>query len=375
MKKYLALLLAAILLISLFAGCGSKSAITTEPPGTKTDEASNTADTAQAGNSTADTANGEAGDTIRVLGCVLSMDHTFQQQLALGWGIEQTWNGEPVNIELSVADSHGDVEKELQATENYLDKGIDAWVGYPLNADALANVSKEMIDEGIIVITEGNNMKYETMGMVTDERDGGLMGGEMFVNWWNENRPDEDPYILVLGDPDSEAFQRKPDAFVEYVTGNMANATIVGEQDSNMNEEDAMNIVSSYITSNPKLNFVFCGTDADAIGAMAAIEASGRTDIAICGCGGEDSIISYLYEPMTEDMGGYAFEVAYGKSAIELGFLMMEAVVQVYMDPATADYNHVDLGFTQLTRENVDEYVAVANQWRERVGLEANVFQ
>ena len=130
-------------------------------------------------------------------------------------------------------------------------------------------------------------MVHETMGMVTDERDGGLMGGEMFVEWWNANRKDEAPNILVLGDPDSEAFQRKPDAFVEYVTEHMENATIVGEQDSNMTEEDAMNIVASYITSTPQLNFVFCGTDADALGAMAAIEASGRTDIAICGCGGK----------------------------------------------------------------------------------------
>lgn len=315
-----------------------------------------------------------ADDTISVVGCVLSLDHTFQQQLALGWGIEQVWDGKTVNIDLSVVDSHGDVETELEATENYLDKGIDAWIGYPLNTDVLADISEEMMNEGIIVITEGNNMAHETMGMVTDERDGGLMGGEIFVKWWTENRGDEDPYILVLGDPDSEAFQRKPDAFVEYVTENMENATIVGEQDSNMSEEDAMDIVSSYITSNPDLNFVFCGTDADAIGAMAAIETSGRTDIAICGCGGEDSIISYLYEPLTDENGGYAFEVAYGKSAIELGYLMMEAVVQVYMDPETADYNHVDLGFTQLDRSNVDEYVSNSNEWRERVGLEAQSY-
>ncbi len=364
-RKMLVLALSMALSATLLAGCGSSGG--TETPAEKPAESGEQVETAS-DQGTEDKA------TIRVVGCVLSMDHTFQQQLALGWQIPQSWEGKELNIDLAVVDSQGDVEKELQATETYLDKGIDAWVGYPLNADALGAISKEMADAGIIVVTEGNNMLHETMGMVTDERDGGLMGGEMFVEWWTNNRADEDPYILVLGDPDSEAFQRKPDAFVEYVEEHMENATIVGEQDSNMTEEDAMNIVASYITSTPNLNFVFCGTDADALGAMAAIEASGRTDIAICGCGGEDSIISYLYTDMTEDMGGYAFEVAYGKSAIELGYLMMEAVVQVYMDPETADYNHVDLGFTALTRDNVDEYVENANLWRERVGLEPNVF-
>lgn len=363
-RKRLAIVLSGMMVVTLLAGCSNSSGESSQAPAESTTETqTESSDTS---------ADGE--QKIRVVGCVLSMDHTFQQQLALGWQIPQTWEGEELAIDLAIVDSQGDVEKELQATETYIDKGIDAWVGYPLNADALEAISKEMIDAGIIVVTEGNNMVHETMGMVTDERDGGLMGGEMFVEWWNANRADEDPNILVLGDPDSEAFQRKPDAFVEYVTEHMENATIVGEQDSNMTEEDAMNIVASYITSTPQLNFVFCGTDADALGAMAAIEASGRTDIAICGCGGEDSILSYLYTDMTEDMGGYAFEVAYGRSAIELGFLMMEAVVQVYMDPETADYNHVDLGFTALTRENVDEYVQNANSWREKVGLEANVF-
>ncbi len=366
-RKRLAMGLSGVMMVTLLAGCGQSGG------NSQTQTQTETQNTTESQTETSD--NSAGGDKIRVVGCVLSMDHTFQQQLALGWQIPQTWEGSEVNIDLAVVDSQGDVEKELQATETYLDKGIDAWVGYPLNADALEAISKEMIDAGVIVVTEGNNMVHETMGMVTDERDGGLMGGEMFVEWWNANRGDEAPNILVLGDPDSEAFQRKPDAFVEYVTEHMENATIVGEQDSNMTEEDAMDIVASYITSTPQLNFVFCGTDADALGAMAAIEASGRTDIAICGCGGEDSIISYLYTDMTEDMGGYAFEVAYGKSAIELGFLMMEAVVQVYMDPETADYNHVDLGFTALTRENVDEYVQNANSWRERVGLEPNVFE
>ena len=140
-RKKLAIWVSSIMMVTLLAGCsrsgGNSQTETQTESTTQTDATERSV---------------KEGDKIRVVGCVLSMDHTFQQQLALGWQIPQTWEGESVDIELAVVDSQGDVEKELQATETYIDKGIDAWVGYPLNADALEAISKEMTDAGIIVI-------------------------------------------------------------------------------------------------------------------------------------------------------------------------------------------------------------------------------
>lgn len=305
---------------------------------------------------------------IEVLGVVMTMDHTFQQQVAAGWGLPVELNGVKAKINLHVEDPQNKIEKEIAITETYMKQGIDAWVGYPLNAEAMAPVAKEMKERGIFSLTEGNNMPHETMGMVTDERDGGLLGGEMFVKWWKENRPNDKAYILVLDAPRAEAFQRKPDAFVEYVKEHMPDAVILGQQDAEMQVEKAMNIVSTFILSNPELNFVFCGVDSNAIGAMAAIESSGRQDIAIAGCGGEDNILPYLYQPLTAKKGGYAFEVAYEKSPIELGHLMMTGVCQLIMDPENVDYKIIDLGFTALDRTNIDAYVANKNHWLGLIG-------
>ena len=166
-------------------------------------------------------------EPIEAVGIVMTMDHTFQQQLAAGWKLPVYVNGQEVNMNVYVEDPQGDIQKQIEITETYIQKGIDGWLGYPLNGEAMGTVAAEMEEAGIFMITEGNNMPHETMGMITDERDGGLLGGEMFVEWWTENRPDETPYILVLDDPTSEAFQRKPDAFVEYVTENMPEAVFV----------------------------------------------------------------------------------------------------------------------------------------------------
>lgn len=305
---------------------------------------------------------------IEALGIVMTMDHTFQQQMAAGWALPVEIDGVTAKINLYVEDPQNSIDKEITITETYMRQGIDAWLGYPLNGEAMAPLAKEMKEKGIFSLTEGNNMPHETMGMVTDERDGGLLGGEMFVKWWRENRPNDKPYILVLDAPTSEAFQRKPDAFVEYVKKNMPEAVILGQQDAEMQVEKAMNIVSTFILSNPEMNFVFCGVDSNAIGAMAAIESAGRTDISIAGCGGEDNILPFLYQDLTPKKGGYAFEVAYEKSPIELGHLMMTGACQLIMTPDKADYNIIDLGFTALDRSNIDEYVANKNHWLRLIG-------
>jgi ribose transport system substrate-binding protein len=305
---------------------------------------------------------------IEVLGVVMTMDHTFQQQVAAGWGLPVEINGVQAKINLHVEDPQLKIEKEIEITETYMQQGMDAWLGYPLNGEAMGPVAAEMKNKGIFMLTEGNNMPNETMGMVTDERDGGLLGGKMFVEWWKANRPGETPYILVLDDPTSEAFQRKPDAFVEYLKENMPEAVIIGQQDADMEVEKAMNIVSTFILSNPQMNFVFCGVDSNAVGAMAAVESAKRDDISIAGCGGEDNILPYLYQPLTEKKGGYVFEVAYEKSPIELGHLMMTGACQLVMDFEHADYNIIDLGFTALSRDNVDDYVANKNSWLEKIG-------
>lgn len=305
---------------------------------------------------------------IEALGIVMTMDHTFQQQVAAGWGLPIEINGVTAKINLYVEDPQNSIDKEITITETYMRQGIDAWLGYPLNGEAMGPLAKEMKDKGVFSLTEGNNMPHETMGMVTDERDGGLLGGEMFVKWWRENRPNDKPYILVLDAPTAEAFQRKPDAFVEYVKQHMPEAVILGQQDAEMQVEKAMNIVSTFILSNPELNFVFCGVDSNAIGAMAAIESAGRADISIAGCGGEDNILPFLYQDLTPQKGGYAFEVAYEKSPIELGHLMMMGACQLIMTPDNVNYNIIDLGFTALDRTNIDEYVANKNHWLKLIG-------
>ncbi|MEG0270836.1 MAG: hypothetical protein RR821_11360 [Clostridia bacterium] len=67
-------------------------------------------------------------EPIEAVGIVMTMDHTFQQQLAAGWKLPVYVNDKEVNMNVYVEDPQGDIQKQIEITETYLAKGIDGWL-------------------------------------------------------------------------------------------------------------------------------------------------------------------------------------------------------------------------------------------------------
>lgn len=367
MKKILMVYLVVILCLIfitglLLIGCktGTSSAETTASKATEAEETKAETTTAAAE---------ETKKQIKILALVLTMEHEFMQDLAAGFKIVP----EGYNAEVFVEDPHSKVEEEITITESYLSKGINAWIGYPIDAKALEPIFQEMKAKGIFTVTEGNHVVGEDRGMVTSERDGGLLGGEMFVKWWKENRSGETPNILVLDIPSIEEPQKKPDAFVEYVKANMPEAVIVAQQDAEGNAEKGLTVTETMLQSNPEINFIFGVNDASIQGALAAVENAGRKDINLAGSGGEPSAIAQLKKPLYDEKGGWAFDVAYEKSAIEFGASLTEAACKLVIGEDVPE-DIIDIGFFALTRETVDDFIVRVQEWREKAGLEPMKF-
>ncbi|MHB1335353.1 MAG: sugar ABC transporter substrate-binding protein [Candidatus Humimicrobiaceae bacterium] len=322
---------------------------------------------ATASQSAETTAAAEAASTdkpVKILACVLTMEHEFMQELAAGFKILP----EGVEGEVIVEDPHSKIEEEISIIESYMSQNIDAFIGYPIDAKALAPVFKELKAKGIFTVTEGTHVEGEDLGMVTSERDGGLLGGKMFVEWWKENRPNETPQILVLDIPKIEEPQKKPDAFIEYLKENMPEAVIVASQDCEGNAEKGLTVTEAMLQANPEINAIFCVNDASASGALAAVENAKRKDINVIGCGGEPTAIAQLKKPLNPEKGGWAFDVAYEKSAAEFGYTLTEAAVKL-IKGENVDKNAIDIGFFALTRETLDDFVSRTALWREKAGL------
>ena len=146
-------------------------------------------------------------EVVEILFIPFTMEHVFQKELCDGAQIPRD------NVKVYVEDPYGDIEKEVDILEAYLGRGIDAVIMYPIDSEALISIVQDYNDAGIWVLTTGNRVEGEDISMGMDEWDGGIMAADMFMKWWPEYKPEEDPYILLLDIPLIPEPQRKMDAF------------------------------------------------------------------------------------------------------------------------------------------------------------------
>jgi len=305
---------------------------------------------------------------IKILFIPFTMEHVFQKELCDGAKIPI----EGFDLDVIIEDPYGKIEKELEILETYMNQDIDGVVMYPIDSKALIPVVKEMKEKGIWVFTTGNHVEGEDLGMGTDEWDGGVLAADMFIRWWNENKPGVKPNILLLDIPNIPEPQRKMDAFEKIVSEKMPESTFF-HVDSQGSTEPSMVGTEQYLQSHPEINFIFGINASSTLGGIAACEQAGRLDINHASCGAEPPILALLKKPLSPEGGGVVWDIGYGKSAVQYGNHLVEVAATVIKDGSTAGQK-IDIGFQEVWRDNVDDVISVMQEWRKKAGLEQMEF-
>jgi ribose transport system substrate-binding protein len=308
------------------------------------------------------------GKQLKILFIPFTMEHVFQKELCDGAKI-------PVagyNAQVIVEDPYGKIEKELEILETYINQGIDGVIMYPIDSKALIPVVQEYKKKGIWVFTTGNHVSGEDLGMGTDERDGGLLAADMFIRYWNKEKPGIAPHILLLDIPNVPEPQRKMIAFEEVVSKKMPNATFF-HVDSNGSTEPSMVGTEQYLQSHPEINFIY-GINASAtLGGIAAAERAGRLDITHASSGAEPPILALLKKPLNEKGGGVVWDIGYGKSAVQYGNHLVEVACKAITTKSAANMK-IDIGFQEVWRTNVDDVIKTMQEWRKKANLSPVTF-
>jgi ABC-type sugar transport system substrate-binding protein len=304
-----------------------------------------------------------AGKQLKILFIPFTMEHVFQKELADGAKIPISG----FDVKVIVEDPYGKIEKELEILETYISQGIDGVIMYPIDSKALAPVVKDYKKKGIWVFTTGNHVEGEDLGMGTDERDGGLLAADMFIRYWNKEKPGLVPHILLLDVPKIPEPQRKIIAFEQVVGKKFPKATFF-HVDSNGSTEPAMVGTEQYLQSHPEINFIY-GINASAtLGGIAAAENAGRLDITHASSGAEPPILALLKKPLNEKGGGVVWDIGYGKSAVQYGNHLVEVAAKIITAKSKAGQK-IDIGFQEVWRTNVDNVIVTMQEWRKKANL------
>lgn len=243
MKKILSILMSLLLIVGVFAGCQQK-----------TDET------------------GEAGK--QKVGLIVStLDNPFF--VALKEGAVDKAN--ELELDLVVLDSQNDPTKELANMEDLLTQGVSVILINPTDSDAVGNAIKRANEKNIPVITldRGANSGEVVAHIASDN----AAGGEMAGNFISEKLGGSGKVVELEGIAGTSAARERGKGFNDAI--GKTDIEVVGRQVADFDRTKGLNVMENILQAQPEIDAVFAHNDEMALGALKAVEASGREIIVV----------------------------------------------------------------------------------------------
>lgn len=187
------------------------------------------------------------------------------------------------NDDANLQDQHFDVAISQGAAAIILDNaGADATIASVQRAKD-AGIPTFLIDREI------NATGVAASQLVSNNYQGAVLGAEEFVRLMGE----AGQYVELLGrETDTNAAIRSQG--YNDVIGNYPDMELVAQQTANWSQTEAFDVMETIIQANPDIKGVISGNDTMALGAAAALQAAGMTDVIVAGFDGSPEVMEAI---------------------------------------------------------------------------------
>ncbi|MCD6121813.1 MAG: D-ribose ABC transporter substrate-binding protein [Spirochaetales bacterium] len=162
------------------------------------------------------------------------------------------------------------------------------------NADASPNNLKKATDAGIPVFCMDREINVTGIAkaqLISNNFQGAKLGAGYFVKLMGE----KGNYVELVGkESDTNAGVRSKG--FHNIIDQYPNMKMVAQQTANWSQTEAYSVIESVLQAHPEVNGIICGNDTMALGAQAAIEAAGRSDIIVMGFDGNDNVLASMQQ-------------------------------------------------------------------------------
>lgn len=194
---------------------------------------------------------------------------------------------EELGYELIVLDSQNDPSKELSNVEDLTVRGVKAILINPTDSDAVSNAIRMANRSNIPVLTldRGASRGEVVSHIASDNVAGGKMAGEYITDKVGENAK----VIQLEGIAGTSAARERGEGFMKAVDESDMN--LLASQPADFDRTKGLNVMENLLAANPDVQAVFAQNDEMALGALRAVQASGK-DVLIVGFDGTDDGIA-----------------------------------------------------------------------------------
>lgn len=251
-KKTLSILLSALMVGSLLAGCGSGSSTTTS------------GDSDGSGDSSA----------AKVAYLTPSLDVPFWRYVRHGVEDELAKNG----IECVTYDSKDDANTQMSNAQDAITKQVDAIVISPTDSASCASVLSlaQESDVPVVICDIGTDSGEYLSFISTDNESGGRAIGEYIAS---QLASGTEVAQITLNQARINGVLRKDGFDAGIATNNLVDVDF--KQMEKVNRSEGETYAQDLITAHPNLGAIFCHSEDPAMGAASALEAAGRSDVLV----------------------------------------------------------------------------------------------
>lgn len=189
-----------------------------------------------------------------------------------------------------------DAAEQYSQMENFMSKGVDAFIICPVDVNALKDLIEKCAADGIPVIGQAQEVAGAVGNSIVDDYDYGVNLGTAAADWINKYLADEETVKVCLITLDhQEQVKLRGDGMEETIKKLCPNAEIVYRQKAESTEE-GMNVAETALTAHPDIKVIACVNDQMALGAWQAVQNLGlyADDFYIGGGDNTNQIASYI---------------------------------------------------------------------------------
>nr|WP_300089893.1 ribose ABC transporter substrate-binding protein RbsB [Sedimentibacter sp.] len=253
MKKLLSLIVASIMIMSLFVGCANTQE---QPAPEKPAE------------------NQQPAEEAKTIGLAIStLNNPFFVDLEAGAKAK----AEELGATLVTLDSQDDSATEMSNVEDLINQGVDLILINPTDSDAVKSAVEAANKAGIPVITldRSANGGEVVSHIASDNVAGGKLAGEYIV----ELLGGKGNVVELEGVPGASAARERGEGFNAAIAE--SDIKVVAKQTANFDRAEGLTVMENILQAQPEIDAVFAHNDEMALGALEAIKASGREIIVV----------------------------------------------------------------------------------------------
>ncbi|MEZ8644980.1 ribose ABC transporter substrate-binding protein RbsB [Vibrio cyclitrophicus] len=188
---------------------------------------------------------------------------------------------EELGYKLIVLDSQNDPSKELSNIEDLTIRGVKAILINPTDSDAVSNAIRIANRSNIPVLTlDRGASRGDVVSHIASDN---VIGGEMAGHFIMEKVGEKAKVIQLEGIAGTSAARERGEGFMNAVNG--SDLELLASQPADFDRTKGLNVMENLLAANPDVQAVFAQNDEMALGALRAVQASGK-DVMIVGFDG-----------------------------------------------------------------------------------------